>query len=777
MFMRCEILLNDGWRFHKGDIPQRVIADKGPVYMQSKLERKLQGPAAYKYFDGVDPYSSPAEMTNEGWKFVTLPHDYVVQQDLDINENCALGYLKREKSWYRRYLKLPEGSEGKRITLLFEGVTGNSTVYVNGCLMAHNFSTYNSFEVDISDVAYFDKDNVIAVFVDPTGFEGWWYHGGGIYRDVILTITDPVAIDLYGVYAPYKKLDGNNWQIDYETTVLNTSYEDVKVKAVTKLLDKDGNCISEASGEGEVSLRDSVVLKYSAIVENPLLWDCDNPNLYTVETELYKNDELIDNSKTRIGFRTVEFTIDRGVLLNGKPTFINGLCGHQDFGLTGLAVPANICKYKVKLMKEMGANGYRTSHYQYTTGYMDAFDELGMMVMDEARWFESTEEGKKQLESLVKRDRNRPSVIFWSTSNEEPLHCTDVGKRVHKAIMAHIKKFDRTRPVIAAVSNDPDKCKIYDDCELVGINYNTWLYDKVHEMYPDKPIFSSEFAATGSTRDWNFKNSINNRRTRDYDADLNYWFQGRENSWKIIKSKPFVFGAFQWTAVEHRGETAWPGICSGAGAIDIFLQKKGNFYLNKAYWTNEPMAHIVPHWNFAGLEGEEIPVTVYTNCDELELFLNGNSLGRKQIPLYERGEWQVVYEPGELKVIGYKDGVAVCEDRRETTGKPVALSLRLENEFKNDGIELALFTCECLDEEGRVVPDAAEYVTFSVSNPATIVGTGSDNTDGLNVTNTSRQMYMGKISVAVRPKKDQESFELVAQSKDCKIKKIIINCK
>lgn len=775
--MRNEILLNEGWRFHLGDIVQKFIPDKGPVYSQSKLERKLQGPAAYKYFDGIDPYSAPCELTDDGWKVVNLPHDYVVQQDLNKNENNTLGYLHYDKSWYRRYVKLPEGSEGKRITLRFDGITGNSTIYVNGCLMKHNYSSYNTIEVDISDVAYFDKENVIAVFVDPTGFEGWWYQGGGIYRNVYLTITEPVAIDLYGVYAPYQKLDGNNWQIDYETTVLNTSYEDVTVKAVTKLIDKDGNCISVAEGESEIALRDEAVLKYSAIVENPMLWDCDNPNLYSVETELYQNGELIDTNNTRIGFRTIEFTVDRGMLLNGKPTFINGLCGHQDFGLTGLAVPDNICKYKVKLMKEMGANGYRTSHYQYTTAYMDAFDEMGFLVMDEARWFESSEEGIKQLESLLRRDRNRPSVIFWSTSNEEPHHCTTLGKRVHKAIMAHIRKFDKTRPVVAAVSNSPDKCKIYDDCELVGINYNTWLYDTVHEMYPDKPIFASEFAATGTTRDWNYPDSSSDRRIRDYDKDTNNWFQGRENSWKIIKSKPFVFGAYQWTAVEHRGETIWPGICSFSGAIDIFLQKKGAFYQNLSYWSEKPMAHIVPHWNFAGLEGEEVLVTVYTNCDELELFLNGKSLGKKSIPLYERGEWNVVYEPGELKVVGYKDGKSVCEDKRETTGKPVALNLRLENEFKNDGIELALFTCECLDEEGRVVPDAAEFVEFSVSNPAVIVGTGSDNTDGHNVTNPSRQMYMGKISVAVRPKKGQESFELIARSKNCKTKIIKINCK
>lgn len=775
--MHCEIKLNENWHFHKGDIIVPKNPEKGPIYMQSKLERKLQGPAAYSYFDSVDSFQSNGEFKNDGWRYVTLPHDYIIDQDLSQSENNTLGFLHYDVAWYRRHFTLDDSHKGKRITLRFDGIAGTSTIYLNGCLMAHNFSSYNTFEVDISDVVFFDKENIIAVFTDPTGFEGWWYQGGGIYRDVYLTITEPVAIDLYGVYAPYKKLDDNTWQIDYETTVLNTSYEDVSVKVVTKLIDKDGNCVSVSEGEGSIALRDKATLKYSALIKNPLLWDCEKPNLYTVKTKLYINDELVDENTTRIGFRTIEFTVDKGMLLNGKPTFINGLCGHQDFGLTGIAVPDNICRYKVKLMKEMGANGYRTSHYQYTTAYMDAFDEIGFLVMNEARWFESTEEGIKQLESLLKRDRNRPSVIFWSTSNEEPLHCTDVGRRVHKAISAHIKKIDKMRPVTAAVSNDPDKCKIFDDCPIVGINYNTWLYDEIHKLNPDKPLFASEYAATGTTRAWNYFDSDKDGRIRDFDRDADKWFRGRENSWKIIKSKPYIFGAFQWTAIEHRGESVWPRICSVSGAIDMFLQKKGAFYQNKSLWTNEPMAHIVPHWNFDGLEGQEILVTVYTNCDELELFLNGNSLGKKQIEKYGRGIWEVAYAPGELKVVGYRNGKAVCEDKRETTGKPHSLDLRLETDFKADGSEVALFTCECLDEQGRVVPDASEFVEFSVSKPAIIVGTGSDNTDHLNVTNTSRQMYMGKISVAVKPAKNQESFELMARSKNCKTKFIKVDCK
>ena len=640
--------------------------------------------------------------------------------------------------------------------------------------MYHNFSSYNTFEIDISDYVYYDKENVIAVYVNTDGFEGWWYQGGGIYRDVHLTVTEPVAIDLWGVYAPCKKLDDNYWQIDFETTVVNTDYENKKVTLESRVIGADGSVLAVGTGEGTVGLRDKGVIKYSTEVNNPLLWDCDNPNLYTVKTVLKLNGEETDENTTRIGFRTVEISADKGLLLNGKLTFINGVCAHQDFGLTGLAVPSNIAKYKVSLMKEMGANGYRTSHYQQTESYMDAFDEQGLLVMDEARWFESTKEAIEQLESLIKRDRNRPSVIMWSTSNEEPFHITDIGKRLHKAIAAQIKKFDYTRPITAAEDRTPDKSTIYDECDIVGINYNLKLYDTVHEMCPEKPIFASECCATGSVRDWNF-DSDTSGRIRDKDVDSNEWFLGREKTYKFLRERSYVFGCYQWAAVEHRGEAAWPRICSVSGALDLFLQKKGAFYQNKSHWTKEPMAHIVPHWNFKGLEGEEIPVTVYTNCEELELFLNGRSLGKKEIEKYGHGEWSVKYCPGTLEVKGYIGGKEVCCDKRITTGKPAALKLTQDNDFTANGSDIALFTCECVDENGLVVPDAAEYVRFSISSPAKIIGTGSDICDHNNVADTERKMYMGKIRIAVKPQKGQNNFTLTAMSDNCGLCRIVIS--
>ena len=770
--MRTEILLNENWKFHKGDIEVIPPFYKGPVYSQSKTERKKVGPAALNYSDNPDQFWNPTGLLNhEKWSNVNLPHDYIIEGDFDENENNALGYLHYDNAWYRKHFTLPQNSEGKRVTIRFDGIAGKSTVYLNGCLMYHNFSSYNTFEVDISDVVRYDEENVLSVYVNTEEFEGWWYQGGGIYRDVYLTVTEPVAIDLWGVYCPYKKVSDTDWEINFQTTVLNSDYEDCAVNIKSYVSDENGNCVLTAEGYGEIPAREKAKVNYSGVIENPMLWDTDNPKLYTVKTKLYKNGEEIDENTTRTGFRTVEISAENGLLLNGKKVYINGVCAHQDFGLTGLAVPENIAKYKISLIKEMGANGYRTSHYQQTSYYMDAFDEMGFLVMNEARWFESTKESFEQIESLVKRDRNRPSVIFWSTSNEEPNHITDVGKRIHKAVAAHIRKFDNTRYITAAEDKDPEKSTIYDYCDIVGINYNLNIYDTVHKLCPDKALFASECCATGTTRDWNFP-SDNNGRLRDKDKDTNDWFLGREKTIKFLKERPYVFGAFQWAAVEHRGEAAWPTVCSKSGALDLFLQKKGAFYQNKSHWTEEAMAHIVPHWNFSGLEGKDILVTVYTNCDCLELFLNGKSFGKQGIEKYGHGEWNVPYEKGELKVYGYRNGEKVCEDVRITTGKATTLKLTLDNDFEANGRDIALFTCECLDENGKVVPDANEYVKFSVNSPAVIVGTGSDNCDHVRVSFPERKMYMGKIRIAVKPQKGQEEVVLTAMSDNCGITQI-----
>lgn len=366
--------------------------------------------------------------------------------------------------------------------------------------MKHNFCGYTSFEVDITDNAYFgEKENILAVYVNTEEYEGWWYQGGGIYRDVWLKKTDRVCVDLYGVYEKTEKLSDTTWKVDFETTVRNENYDGraKRITAKSTIKDKNGNAVAVAQGNVLVGAKETGVAKYSATVENPALWDIDDPNFYTVETVLIKNGKECDNVTDRIGFRTAYCDPDKGFFLNGRHVKIKGVCSHQDFGLTGLAVPDNILKHKVKLLKEMGANGYRCSHYPHPAATMDALDEMGFIVMDECRWMESTDEGIQQMEMVIKRDRNHPSVIFWSLGNEEPLHKTEVGMKINKSMYRRAKQLDSQRYIMAAVC-DADGCKIFDCLDVIGVNYNLRLYDDIHKEHPDRAIFASECCATST---------------------------------------------------------------------------------------------------------------------------------------------------------------------------------------------------------------------------------------------------------------------------------------
>lgn len=748
--MRQKIPFDDRWIFHLGDVDNRIPTDKGPLYMQSKTQTMLWGPAAVEYIGTYDTYSTEKEISRDKWSPVTLPHDYIISQEPDQTQNNTLGFFKYENAWYRKEFFLSDEDRSKRITLLFEGIATWSTIYLNGIILKHNFCGYNSFEVDITDTVKFDSKNVLAVYVETGHHEGWWYEGAGIYRHVWLCKTDTVSVDLWGVYVRPEKLESDNWKINVETTIRNDRYDNVKLRVASTVIDADSEEAAFCECNGCVDMRDKTTLKYAAVLGKTHLWDIDFPYLYTLKTDVYANDILTDTYYTRFGCRTFELDPDKGMFLNGKHVIIKGVCAHQDLGLTGKAVADNVLQYKIELIKEMGANGYRTSHYPHPEATMDALDELGFIVMDETRWFSSSEESIEQLEMLVKRDRNRPSVFFWSVGNEEPHHTTEEGRRICKAMMSRIKKLDTSRAVTTAVSHDPDIATVYDELDAIGINYNLNKYDKIREKYPNKPIFASECAAMGTTRGWYDDSSTERGYIDSYDKDMDDWFKGREKTWKFLREREWVLGGYQWDAFEHRGETVWPRLCSQSGAIDLFLQKKDSFYQNQSHWIDKPMVHLLPHWNFRGREGEIIRVAAYTNCEELELYLNGKSLGKRSIEKYGHGEWQVVYEPGEIYVEARNGGTIFASDRHITSGNPVSLVLRLDNTVSTaNGKDVAIVTCYCLDAEGREVPTASPFVRFNCNKLGRIIGTGSDVCDHVPVTNPNRQMRAGRATAAV----------------------------
>lgn len=749
--MRRQVLFDEGWLFHEGEIPATEGPRKSVLYIQAKTERKRFGPASREHLDSPEYYNETGPVSAEGWERVTLPHDYVISQRPEPQNNETLGFFRYQNAWYRKHFALPELDENARVRLYFEGVAIHCTVYVNGCRMLENNCGYTSFEVDITDVAVFGGENVVAVHIDVSEHEGWWYEGAGIYRDVWLDISESASIDRDGVFVHPERLEGGAWAVPVDAEIRNDGFADEVLTVRHEVLDAAGARVAEMEGEISVAAREHGVLRLSAQVENPALWDVESPNLYTLATTVRRGGEVIDERRVRFGFRTFRFDAQEGFLLNDRELKIKGVCCHQDFGLTGKAVPERMQRYRLELLRQMGANAYRCAHYPHHAATMDALDELGFLVMAETRWFESTPEGMAQLEMLVKRDRNHPGVILWSVGNEEPLHLTDAGRRITRAMIHRVRQLDGTRPVTTAVSNDPIHCKVYDEVDVIGVNYNMAQWDGIHDLYPDKPFVSTECCATGTTRGWYGPDDAARGYVHGYDHDVNNTFKSRERTWKALCERPWAAGGFQWAGIEHRGEAQWPRLCSQSGAIDLYLQKKDAFYQNQSHWLEAPMVHLLPHWNFAGREGEPIEVWAYTNCEKVELYVNGALFGAKDVERYGHAEFTVPYAPGCIEAKGIRGGEAVCADRVETTGAAVKLRLTCNTlGVRADGRDVMLLTCDCVDAQGRHVPDATPMVRFSTNGLGVIAATGSDVCDHEPIGCPDRRMRAGLISVLVR---------------------------
>lgn len=747
--MREDLSFCEAWMFHRGDVRTEAPKHKLFSYLSAKTERYLIGPASPRHFvsDGVDFWSETKECNSENWQKVTLPHDYLAGDGYDPDHSVTLGACRYDNGWYVKRFSVPAEDEGKRLTLLFDGVTGHSTVMLNGCLMKHNFCGYTPFEVDITDMVKYGAENSLAVYINMEEHEGWWYEGAGIYRPVHLRKTDLLSIDLWGVYArPEQQADGS-WIVHTETTLRNDSDRDEHLTLRGEILDAEGHMVAVSSAEGTVALRDRATLRYEFAVREPHLWSPETPVRYTMRTTMLCGDRMTDRDEIRFGFRTIRVDRNEGLFLNGKHYLLKGFCGHENCGLTGKTIPDALQRYRVKLMKEMGANAYRTAHYPQSEALMDALDEAGFLVMDETRWFESTEEGRAQLETLIRRDRNRPGVIFWSIGNEEPLHEDPRGVRICRSLRAVVRKLDPERPILTAVTGKNGM--VYDELDVIGTNYLWKHIDEIRAAHPQMPFLSSECGATGTTRGWYFDDDPLRGYVSAYDHDIHSAFMSRENTWKRILSYPWMMGGFFWQAFEYRGEAVWPRVCSVSGAVDLYLQPKDAFYQHQALWTDVPMAHILPHWNFAGREGEPIRVSVYTNQPEAELFLNGTSLGRREIEPAGHAEWQVPYAVGRLEVQCGRDGAILATDAVETTGAPVALRLRSETPDARAG-DTALVTCFCVDDDGREVPDASPVVDFTSCGDGRVYSTGSGNADHVSIFSPTRKMWMGRISVAVK---------------------------
>ena len=709
--------LDKGWRFHLGDIPVPVITGHEASYANAKAG-KAWGAAAPEFDD-------------TSWRVVDLPHDWVVDGPFDENANLSQGYRPRGISWYRRSFKIPRSDKGRDLEIQFDGVATHCTVWVNGIVAARNWCGYTSFQIDLTPFARFgDEANIIAVQVDANAMEGWWYEGGGIYRHTWLVKRNPVHVITDGIYAnPVQSADGA-WTLPVEATLANSGHEPADVEVTTVVLDAADKEIARGSGKGTIGVFKNTPVGFTIPVASPHLWSVDDPTLYQVRTTVTRDGQEVDNVTTHCGFRTEQFDAPKGFFLNRQPLKIHGVCEHQGAAGVGVAVRDSLFDFRIRKLKEMGVNAVRCAHNPPNAEFLDACDRLGMMVLDENRNFNPTPEYIRQLQWMVRRDRNHPCVIIWSVFNEEPMQGTEAGYEMVRRMSAAVKELDSSRPITAAMSGGIlGGLNVSDSVDLVGFNYQQGNYDQYHQSHPDKPMTSSEdtsaFMTRGEWADDKVKHICSS-----YDDDRAPWGATHRDAWQAVAERPFVAGDFIWTGFDYRGEPTpykWPSVSSYFGCMDLCGFPKTAFYLHQAQWVlDHPIITLVPHWNWAGKEGKPIKVMALTNADSVELSLNGQVISEQPVDKYKMVSWEVLYAPGKLEAVAKKDGKEVARASVETTGPATGLKVIADRAAAaGDGWDALPVTIEAVDSEGRVVPTADPSVTFEIGGPGKIIGLGN----------------------------------------------------
>jgi beta-galactosidase len=592
---------------------------------------------------------------------------------------------------------------------------------------------YSSFRYDITDVANYGGENTISVRVDASQFEGWFYEGAGIYRHVWLVKTAPLAVAPEGTFVYSRFKDGaphGPAEIDIETQLSNFQTNATEADVSYEILDPSGKKVAMAQARATLAPSTSQEVKQKTYVDAPLLWSPETPHLYKLVTIVRSAGKTVDRVETEFGIRTFAFDPQKGFLLNGKRYVVKGTADHQDHAGVGVALPDALQYFRVRKLKEMGSSAIRTAHNEPTEELLEACDRLGMLVLDESRTFASDAQDLALLESQVRRDRNHASVFVWSIGNEEPLQATPVATRVARTMQTLVHQLDPSRSVTFA------ECCVGN--EFVGVNkvidVRGWNYhvgpsmDDYHAAHPKQPNIGTETASILTTRGIykidqkrGYQSAYDDKENlpRDDTSTAESW-------WTYYAARPWLSGGFAWTGFDYRGENDWPDINANYGIIDMAGFPKDDFYYYQSWWSNKPVLHLLPHWNWLGKEGQNIDVRCFSNADEVELFLNGTSLGRKAMPRNSHLQWIVPYAPGTLVARGYKAGKLEAEEKVETTGAPAAIKLTPDRTTINpDGEDVSVITIAVTDAQGRVVPVADNLVDFEISGAGKIIGVGN----------------------------------------------------
>lgn len=748
--------LDKGWRFHKGDIPFPVIKGHNETYRHTKAGRA--GGAASTNYDDTS------------WRVLDLPHDWAVEGRVDSTANLSQGYYHRGFGWYRRKFRLSPEDKGKHLELQFDGISTHATIWVNGTVLHRNWCGYTSMYIDITPYAtYGDNLNTIAVRVDADAQEGWWYEGAGIYRHTWLVKRSPLHIVTDGVFAQPVKKENGQWEIPAEISLYNSGKLPAEGEVEISLYSPEGVKIISGKKSIKVEALHENIANLTLAVTDPKLWFVETPTLYKVKTVVSQNGKKTDEVVTNCGFRTIRFDANTGFWLNDKNIKIKGVCNHQDHAGVGVAIPDALWEFRLRKLKEMGVNAYRAAHNPTSKEFMQMCDSMGILVFDENRLFNTSPEYQRQLEWLVRRDRNCPSVILWSVFNEEPMQGTENGYEMVRRMSSYVKKLDVTRPVTAAMSGGFFSEKnVSDAVDLIGINYNIHSYDRIHAENPNVPLTSSEDGSAFIVRG-EYKTDKSRNIIDSYDTEAAGWGATHRRAWKEVAERPWMAGCFYWTGFDYHGEPTpfqWPSVSSYFGIMDICGFPKSAYYLHQAQWREDKsVLEMIPHWNWpADSIGKPIKVIAFSNADRVKLLLNGKVVSEQKVDTYEMNTWMVPYKPGKLEAIGYKNGKIVSRAKVETTKNPVQIKLTpYRNSLSGDGSDAMPVTVEVVDSKGRHVPTADNMIEFSIVGPARIIGLGNGNPNcHESEKGNKRSLFNGLAQVIIQTEEGAGEIQLTA---------------
>lgn len=745
---RERLSLDEGWLFHRGEVPTPAIKGHGASYNHAKAGGAV-GPAG-------------AQFDDSGWRRLDLPHDWAVEGGFDANENISQGYRARGIGWYRRYFQLPATDRGRHIELQFDAIATHSTVWVNGIVVNRNWSGYNGRHIDITPYLRYGEDvNTIAVRVDADAMEGWWYEGAGIYRHTWLVKRSAVHIVTDGVHANPVSTDGKRWSLPVEVEVQSAGRASQDADVEVSLIDPSGREVARSRSRVHVGPLGTRTARLQLNVGKPQRWTLQDPRLYRVRAQLRAAGQSLDEAEVQTGFRTLRFDPDRGFFLNGLPVKLHGVCIHQDHAGVGVAVPESLWAWRLRRLKDMGVNAIRFAHNAPAAEVLDLADRMGFLVMDENRNFNPSPDYLQQLTWLVKRDRNHPSVILWSVFNEEPMQGTEVGFEMVRRMVHAVKALDRTRPVTAAMNGGLfSPVNVSQAVDVVGFNYQIGDYDRFHKANPRLPLTSSEDTSAFMSRG-EFKTDHAAHLMASDDSEAAYWGNTHRQAWRAIAERPFIAGGFVWTGFDYRGEPTpfeWPSAGSVFGAMDLCGFPKTAFHLHRAQWVKvdeQPVVKIAPHWNWPGQDGRRQRVMVLSNAPRVRLLLNGQVVDERDVDPFEMVTFDVAYAPGRLEAVALRDGAEIARDVVQTGGAPARLLLTPDRTaLAGDGLDAMPVTVSAVDAQGRPVPTANVKVRFELVGQAQIIGVGNGDANSHEPEKASaRSLYNGLAQVIVQSRR------------------------